>query len=146
MRSEQGETDGAVHRDVGMPELGEAEHIRRRHVVIQRDLDMELEPPARPVSVLRTDDHMEVRQGVGVIKLYLHTWRLVLLQLLYLQISPVYSLPDLDLSLYTSFTNNLSLIETLLDSSFFDFVGLLPSDSCLSLLVSVIMVICNVYH
>ena len=87
MRPEQRETDGAVHRDVGMPELGEAENIRRRHVVIQRDLDMELEPPARPVAVLRTDDHMEVRQGVGVIELYLHTWRLVLLQLLYLQIS-----------------------------------------------------------
>ena len=48
---------------------------------------MELEPPARPVPVLRTDDHVEVRQGVGVIELYLHTWRLVLLQLLYLQIS-----------------------------------------------------------
>ena len=89
MRPEQGETDGAIHRDVWMPELGQAENIRRRHVIIQRDLDVELEPPARPVSVLRADDHMEVRQSVGVIEFYLHTWRLVLLQLLYLQISPV---------------------------------------------------------
>ena len=38
----------------------------------------------------------------------------------------------------SAFTNNLSLIETLL-SSFFVLVGLLPSDSCLSLLVKVII-------
>lgn len=70
-----------------MPELCKAEHVSRRHVVVQRDLDVELEPPARPVAVLGADDNMEVGQGVGVIELYLHTRRFVLLQLLYLQIS-----------------------------------------------------------
>ena len=38
VRSEEGEADGAVHRDVGVPQLGEAQHVRRRHVVLQRDL------------------------------------------------------------------------------------------------------------
>ena len=146
MWSEQGEADGAVHRDVGVPELGHAEHVRWRHVVVQRDLDVKLEPPARPVAVLGADDNVEVGQGVGVIELYLHTRWFVLLQLLYLQISFGCYSPLLELLINTSFTNNLSLIETLLVSSFFDFVGLLPSDSCLSLFVNVIMVICNVHH
>ena len=129
-----------------MPELGQAEHVRWRHVVIKRDLDVELEPPARPVAVLGADDDVEVRQGVGVIKLYLHTRWFILLQLLYLQISFGCYSPSIELLINTSFTNNLSLIETRLVSSFFDFVGLLPSDSCLSLFVNVIMVICNVHH
>ena len=129
-----------------MPELGQAEHVRWRHVVIQRDLDVELEPPARPVAVLGADDDVEVGQGVGVIELYLHTRRFILLQLLYLQTVSVVILHYLSFLLNTSFTNNLSLIETRLVSSFFDFVGLLPSDSCLSLFVNVIMVICNVHH
>ena len=47
---------------------------------------MELEPPARPVAVLWTDDHVEVRENIWIIELNLDTRWLVLLQLLYLQI------------------------------------------------------------
>ena len=59
---------------------------------------MELEPPARPVAVLWTDDHVEVRENIWIIELNLDTRWLVLLQLLYLQIGFFDILQGLNLS------------------------------------------------
>lgn len=81
-----------------MPEPGEADHVWGRHIVVKRDLDMELEPPARPVAVLWTDDHVEVRENIWIIELNLDTRWLVLLQLLYLQIGFFDILQGLNLS------------------------------------------------
>ena len=56
-----------------MPELGQTHHIWWGHVVLQRNLDMELELATLPHAVLWTDDDMEIRQHIGIIKLDLNT-------------------------------------------------------------------------
>ena len=134
-----------------MPELGHADDVGRGHVVLQGYLHMELELASLPEPVLGTNDHVEVTQHVGIIKLDLDSRWFVILQLLNLKYELCDHLTMLCCIVFTSFINNLSLIDTLLllPSSFFVLVGLLPSDSCLSLLVSVIIAsvcICKIDH
>ena len=99
------------------------------------DLHVKFVLPPLPEPVLRRNYHVEVMENVGVLKLYLHACRLVILQLLNLKFRRC-TCSSLEI-LKTSFTSSLSLTETRL-SSFFVLVGF-PSDSCRSLFVNVIM-------
>ena len=96
--------------------------------------------PPLPEPLLGTNYHVKVMESVGIIELYLDPGRFVFLQLLDLKMYSPHSLFTVPgRRTLTSFTSNLSRIETrLLLSSFFVLVGF-PSDSCLSLLVNVII-------